>query len=71
MNLVAFLKTRTNVGDLVMFHRHGWYIGCTMIDPEDMFLSCLDIKLLESYEVINHYYVALDWIDRPVLVVNV
>lgn len=70
MKLSNFLLKETNVGDLVMIQDSGWYIGCTIIDHEDLFLGSLNPGLLRR-EVKESHYVKSDWTIKPVLVVEI
>lgn len=75
MSLREFLLHHTDVNDLVWICDNGWYIGCTVIDGEDLFIGSLNPKLLER-KVKSHAYTKKDWIIKidemiPVLVVEV
>lgn len=70
MKLNKFLLKNTNVGDLVMIMDQGWYIGCTIIDHEDLFIGSLNPGLLMR-EVKDYGYEKRDWTIKPVLVVNI
>lgn len=69
MKLSKFLLKETNTGDLVMIKDDGWYIGCTIIDHEDLFIVSLNPVLLLR-EVKKSHYEKSDWTIKPVLVVE-
>lgn len=77
MSLREFLLYHTDVGDLIWICDNGGYIGCTVIDGEDLFIGNLNSKLLKR-KVKSHEYTKKDWtikidemIQIPVLVVEV
>lgn len=70
MTLKEFLLHKTKVGDLVWFTNGSWYLGCTSIDHEDLFIGSLNPELLKR-EVKTHHYETRDWITKPVLVVTI
>lgn len=68
--LRELLLKKTEVGDLVMFHKDGWYVGCTIIDPEDLFIGSLSDSILKE-KVKDYYYTTLDWTIKPVMIANI
>lgn len=70
MTLKDFLLHETKIGDLVWITDGTWYLGCTIIDHEDLFIGSLNPKLLKR-KVKNHYYETRDWTIKPVLVVTI
>lgn len=70
MKLNELLLRHTNVGDLVMIYDQGWYIGCTIIDHEDLFIGSLNPGLLLR-KVKDYRYENRDWTIKPVMIVNV
>lgn len=70
MTLSKLLLRHTNVGDLVWITDCGWYIGCTVIDHEDLFIGSLNPSIL-SKEVKSYKYETRDWTIKPVLVVDI
>lgn len=45
--LREFLLNDTMVGDIVWFTVDGWYVGCTYVDRENIFVESLNIELLD------------------------
>ena len=71
MKLRDLLLNKTEVYDLVIFQRAGYYIGCTIIDHEDLFIGSLNSKLLDS-EVNDYYYEEQSmWNRQKVMIVNI
>lgn len=70
MTLSNLLLRHTSVGDLVWITDCGWYIGCTVIDHEDLFIGSLNPYIL-SKEVKSYKYETRDWTIKPVLVVDI
>lgn len=70
MKLSNFLLNQTEVGDFVMIEDSGYYIGCTIIDYEDLFIDSLNSGLLLR-EVKRSHYEKSDWTIKPVLIVEV
>ena len=71
MKLRDFLKNETRIGDIVVIREHGWQIGLTRIDNEDLYIYSLNPTLLELYDVICFEYETRDWATRDVLVVDI
>ena len=70
MKLSNFLLKQTKVGDFVMIEDSGYYIGCTIIDYENLFIGSLNSGLLLR-EVKRSHYEKSDWTIKPVLIVEV
>lgn len=70
MTLGKLLLRHTNVGDLVWITDCGWYIRCTVIDNENLFIESLNPSIL-SKEVKSCKYEIRDWTIKPVLVVDI
>lgn len=71
MTLRDFLLHETRVGDIVVIREHGWQIGMTRIDNEDLYIYSLNPVLLDMYDVICFTYEKLDWATKKVLVVDI
>ena len=71
MKLRDLLLNKTEVYDLVIFKDAGYYIGCTIIDHEDLFIGSLNSKLLDR-EVNDYYYEEQSmWNRQKVMIVNI
>lgn len=70
MSVRTFLRTKTKVGDVVVFTSGGWQIGCTYIDHEDLFLSSLAAWLL-CRDVVSYETEQVSWAVNPVIVIEV
>lgn len=60
----------TNTGDLVIFMRTGWQIGCTIIDHEDLFIGSINPDLLNE-NVTGYRYEKRDWTIKPIMVIDI
>lgn len=71
MILRDFLQNETKVGDIVVIREHGWQIGMTRIDNENLYMYSLNRAILDLYEVICYTYERRDWAVNDVLVVDI
>lgn len=71
MNLRDFLKNVTRVGDIVSIREHGWQIGMTRIDNDDLYLRSLNPVILDHYNVVYFASENMDWAIDDVIVVEI
>ena len=71
MKFRDFLKNEAGIGDIVLIREHGWQIGMTRIDNEDLYFHSLNPVLLELYKVVGFAYEERDWATKKVLVVDI
>ena len=71
MKFRDFLKSEARIGDIVLIREHGWQIGMTRIDNEDLYFHSLNPVLLELYKVVGFAYEERDWATKKVLVVDI
>lgn len=71
MKFRDFLKNEAKIGDIVLIREHGWQIGMTRIDNEDLYFHSLNPVLLELYKVVGFAYEERDWATKKVLVVDI
>ena len=71
MKFRDFLKNEASIGDIVVIREHGWQIGMTRIDNEDLYFHSLNPVLLELYNVVGFAYEERDWATKKVLVVDI
>lgn len=71
MKLGDFLKREGSIGDIIVIREHGWQIGITRIDSEDLYLYSMNPLILELYDVIRFGWDSRDWATEDVLVVDI
>lgn len=71
MTLRDFLKNEAKIGDIVLIREHGWQIGMTRIDNENLYFHSLNPVLLELYNVVHFAYEERDWATKKVLIVDI
>ena len=71
MKFRDFLKNEARIGDIVLIREHGWQIGMTRVDNEDLYFHSLNPVLLELYKVVSFSYEERDWATKKVLVVDI
>lgn len=72
ITLKEFLLHETKVRDFVFIEDSGWYIGCTIIDDEDLFIESLNPKMLENIvETVKHTQVTVSGVKIDTIVVNI
>lgn len=71
MKLGEFLKKEASVGDIIVIRDHGWQIGLTRIDNEDLYIYSINPILLERYDVVQFGWGSRDWATDDVLVVDI
>lgn len=71
MKFRDFLLHEAKIGDIVLIREHGWQIGMTRIDNEDLYFHSLNPILLELYNVVHFAYEERDWATKKVLVVDI
>ena len=70
VSLAEFLLNKTKIGDAVIFRDSGWYIGCTRVDNEDIFIHSLSPSLLiRDVKYID--YEECGWLTKKALVVYI
>ena len=70
ITLKDFLLNKVKIGDIVIFRDGGWYIGCTRVDNEDIFIHSLSPSLLRR-EVKYIDYEECGWLTKKALVVYI
>lgn len=70
ITLNDFLLNKAKIGDVVIFRDSGWYIGCTRVDNEDIFIHSLSPTLLRR-EVKYSDYEECGWLTKKALVVYI
>lgn len=71
MTLRDFLLHKTSVGDIIVIREHGWQIGMTRIDNEDLYIFSLNPVLLDLYEVICFTRERREWAIEDVTVIDI
>ena len=71
MKFRDFLKNEAKIGDIVLIREHGWQIGMTRIDNENLYFHSLNPVLLELYNVVHFAYEERDWATKKVLIVDI
>ena len=71
MKFRDFLLHEAKIGDIVLIREHGWQIGMTRIDNENLYFHSLNPVLLELYNVVHFAYEERDWATKKVLVVDI
>lgn len=71
MTLRDFLLHETRVGDIVVIREHGWQVGMTRIDNEDLYIYSLNPVLLDLYDVICFTYEKRGWAAKDVIIVDI
>jgi hypothetical protein len=71
MKLRDFLLHETRVGDIVVIREHGWQVGMTRIDNEDLYIYSLNPLLLDMYDVICFTHEKRDWATKDVTIVDI
>jgi len=70
MTVRHFLLNKTDVGRVVCFHEGGWFIGCTKVDSEDLFIGSLNPDMLnKNIESFKHE--EIDWIKNKAIILNI
>lgn len=71
MKFRDFLLHEAKIGDIVLIREHGWQVGMTRIDNENLYFHSLNPVLLELYNVVHFAYEERDWATKKVLVVDI
>lgn len=71
MTLRDFLMDKAKIGDIVVIREHGWQIGMTRIDNENLYIYSLNPVLLDLYEVICFTHERREWATKDVTVVDI
>ena len=71
MKFRDFLLHEAKIGDIVLIREHGWQIGMTRIDNENLYFHSLNPVLLELYNVVHFAYEERDWATKKVLIVDI
>lgn len=71
MKFRDFLLHEAKIGDIVLIREHGWQIGMTRIDNENLYFHSLNPVLLELYNVVHSAYEERDWATKKVLIVDI
>lgn len=71
MKLKDFLKEEAKIGDIIVIIEHGYQIGLTRIDNENLYFHSLNPVLLELYNVVDFGYEDRDWANVKVLIVDI
>lgn len=71
MKLREFLTRIANVGDIIVIREHGWQIGMTRIDNDELYLGSLNPVMLDRYEVVYFSSERPDWAVKDVLVIDI
>ena len=71
MKFRDFLLHEAKIGDIVLIREHGWQIGMTRIDNENLYFHSLNPVLLELYSVVRFAYEERDWATKKVLIVDI
>lgn len=58
------------VRDFVYITAQGYYIGCTIIDHEDLFINSLNPTMLKR-KVLSYEYVDMPWSTQKVFLVKI